>query len=89
MKLFTIGPTEPYPETLEVRSKPIPYFRTEEFSGLMLENSRILRSLLETGSDSHVIALTASGTGAMEASVLNCIGRSGKAGRSPPPWRSA
>lgn len=79
MKLFTIGPVEPYPETLAVRSKPIPYFRTADFSALVLENNRMLLSLLETVPESRIVTLTASGTGAMEAAVLNCIGPSGKA----------
>ena len=37
MKLYTLGPVEMYPETLEISSKQIPYFRTPEFSRIVLE----------------------------------------------------
>jgi len=42
MKLFTIGPTEAYPETLAIRSQKIPYFRTDDFSELVKENEQLL-----------------------------------------------
>lgn len=73
MKLFTIGPVEMYPRTLEVRSKQIPYFRTDSFSKLNLETDEMLKNLMGTSQSSEVIYLTASGTGAMEATVINCL----------------
>ena len=37
MKLFTCGPVEMYENTLEISSKQIPYFRTQDFSNIMLK----------------------------------------------------
>lgn len=73
MKLFTVGPVEMYPETLEESSRPIPYFRTPEFSDIMLESERLLLDLANAPEGSRAIFLTASGTGAMEATVINCL----------------
>ena len=72
-KLFTIGPTQMYKSTLEVRSHVVPYFRTPEFSELMLDNKRLMIKLQKAHPDSEVIFLTASGSGAMEATVINCF----------------
>lgn len=72
-KLFTIGPTQMYKSTIEVRSHVVPYFRTSEFSDLMLDNKRLMISLQKADPDSEVIFLTASGSGAMEATVMNCF----------------
>lgn len=73
MKLFTLGPVQMFEETLEVRSRQIPYFRTTEFSDIMLENERLIKKRLNSLSDSKIVFLTASGTGAMEATVINCF----------------
>ena len=37
MKLFTVGPVEMYPETLQVSGTQLPYFRNDEFSSIMKE----------------------------------------------------
>lgn len=73
MKLFTVGPVEMYPETLEESSRQLPYFRTREFSEMMLETEAILLKLADAPKESRSIFLTASGTAAMEASVMNCL----------------
>ena len=72
-KLFTIGPTQMYRHTLDVRSKVVPYFRTPEFSELMLDNERLIKKLQFASEDSKAVFLTASGSGAMEATVINCF----------------
>lgn len=72
-KLFTIGPTQMYPSTLEVRGHVVPYFRTPEFSAMMLESTGILKRLQGAESDAEVIVLTASGSAAMEATIMNCF----------------
>lgn len=41
MKLFTVGPVEMYPETLEQSGRQLPYFRTAEFSEIMLQSEQI------------------------------------------------
>lgn len=73
MKLFTIGPVEMYPETLDMGKKQLPYFRTTEFSEMMLENEMLLKESIHAPKESKVIFLTASGTAAMEAAVINCF----------------
>ncbi len=73
MKLFTVGPVEMYPETLETAAKQLPYFRTREFSNLMYENEEMFRESINAPSDAKTVFLTASGTAAMEAVVMNCF----------------
>lgn len=72
-KLFTIGPTQMYPSTLEVRGHVVPYFRTNEFGAMMLESTRTLKRLQGAEDDAEVIVLTASGSAAMEATIMNCF----------------
>lgn len=78
MKLFTVGPAQMYPHTLEVRKHIVPYFRTPEFSEMMLENKKMLLELADADEESEVIFLTASGSGAMEAAVMNCFNETDK-----------
>lgn len=78
MKLFTIGPVEMYPHTLKRGGEPIPYFRTQEFSDLMIETECLLKRFVGTKETSRTIFLTASGTAAMEAAVMNCIDKDEK-----------
>ena len=73
MKLFTVGPVEMYEKTLEAGGKPLPYFRTPEFSAIMKKIRERFLLLAGAPNDSHFIILTASGTGAMEAAVMNCL----------------
>ena len=69
-KLFTIGPTQMYQSTLEVRHHVVPYFRTPEFGQMMLDNKRLMIKHQKADPESEVIFLTASGSGAMEATVI-------------------
>lgn len=71
MKLYTIGPTEMYQNTKEIRKKEVPYFRTDEFSKDMMRMDELLKKFMGTAEDSKCIYLTASGTAAMEATVMN------------------
>lgn len=73
MKLFTVGPVEMFPETLEMNAKQVPYFRTPEFSEIMLENEVLFKESIYASKETKVIFLTASGTAAMEAAVINCF----------------
>lgn len=73
MRLFTIGPVEMQDEIRALGGVAVPYFRTPEFSDLMLDSDRLLKKLMGTGEESQAIYLTASGSGAMEAAVLNCF----------------
>lgn len=73
MKLFTVGPVEMSKEIKAVGGQQVPYFRTQEFSKLMLEADGMLRGFMHAGEQAKSIYLTASGTGALEATVMNCL----------------
>ncbi len=76
MRLFTVGPVMMYEDTLVESGRQLPYFRTDEFSRMMLDSERALKNLLHAPEGSRVAFLTASGTGAMEAAVSNMFSRS-------------
>jgi aspartate aminotransferase-like enzyme len=59
------------PETIAEAGKQSQYFRTPEFSKIMLDCVDMLGELLDAPEDTRMIFLTASGTAAMEASVIN------------------
>ena len=68
---FTVGPVQESKEVLEVGAQPTPYFRNQSFSKIMLENEAMMKELTFSDEESRVVFLTASGTGAMEAAVMN------------------
>jgi aspartate aminotransferase-like enzyme len=67
--LLAPGPTPIPPEVLQALSRPILHHRTPEFEALFGRVRAGLARLCETTSE--VIVLAASGTGAMEAAVVN------------------
>ena len=69
--LLTPGPTPDPPEVQLRRAEPIIHHRTPEFSKVFAEVREGLRRLYQTTQD--VIVLASSGTGAMEASVVNLL----------------
>lgn len=73
VRLFTVGPVEMRDEIRELGGAAVPYFRTPEFSEMMLDSDRLLKKMMGTAETSQSIYLTASGSGAMEAAVLNCF----------------
>ena len=79
MKLFTVGPVQPYPEIAQVYQRDIPYFRTPMYGDMVLHNiSRISRHL-NLDADGKILYYAASGTGAMEATIDNCLNPNDKA----------
>lgn len=54
-----------------IGAEQVPYFRTPEFSEVMFENERLVKSFAKSGDDSRVVFITGSGTASMEASVMN------------------
>jgi aspartate aminotransferase-like enzyme len=70
-RLLTAGPTPLYPKALQAMMGADLHHRTQEFRDVVLSVLADLKSLLGTAHD--VLILTASGTGAMEASVTNCF----------------
>jgi aspartate aminotransferase-like enzyme len=69
--LFAPGPTPIPPEVLQALSRPILHHRTPEFEALFARVRSGLAELCETRSE--VLVLAASGTGAMEAAVVNLL----------------
>jgi aspartate aminotransferase-like enzyme len=70
-RLFTPGPTPLHPRVLEALARPIPHHRSEEFRALFKECRAGLQEFLKTRAD--VLILSCSGTGAMEAAVINTV----------------
>jgi aspartate aminotransferase-like enzyme len=68
-KLFTPGPTAVPAEVLETQARPLIHHRTEEFRAAHRAAMEGLQYLLRT--KNPVAILTASGSGAMEAAVVN------------------
>lgn len=73
MKLFTVGPVEMSNDIRQSGADKIPYFRTAEFSALMLEIEQMYNTLVHAPKTARTVVLTASGTGAMEACVENLL----------------
>ena len=77
MKLFTVGPVEMYPETLQVSGTQLPYFRNDEFSSIMKENEQQLLTLCGCRKG-RALFLCGSGSAAMEAVVACSFRRQDK-----------
>jgi aspartate aminotransferase-like enzyme len=69
VRLFTPGPTSVPQEVLETQARPLVHHRTGVFRKAYLEVIENLRYIMGTGNP--VVALASSGTGAMEAAVVN------------------
>ena len=70
---FTVGPVMSAEDVIEVANHSTPYFRTPEFSALMLENEKLMLEFLHAPENSRCVFLTSSGTGAMESLVMNVL----------------
>lgn len=68
---FTVGPVQTYPEILDIGAQQVPYFRTPEFSNIMLENEKLMKKFAFSDEDARVVFITGSGTAGMEATVMN------------------
>jgi aspartate aminotransferase-like enzyme len=71
MKLFTPGPVMMDPETIIEAGRQPEYFRTPAFSHIVHECEQMLGEILDVPDYAKMIFLTASGTAAMEAAVMN------------------
>lgn len=76
---FTVGPVMSSEEILAVGGEQVPYFRTPEFSDIMMENDKLAREFVNAPSGSRTVFLTSSGSGAMEAVVMNVLNVNSKA----------
>jgi len=69
--LLTPGPTPLPPQVLEAMARPIIHHRTPQFQAILKEASDGLKHVFQTNNDVYILA--SSGTGAMEASVVNLL----------------
>lgn len=69
--LLTPGPTPLPAQVLEAMSRPIIHHRTPQFQAILKEATEGLKYVYQTKND--VFILASSGTGAMEASVINLL----------------
>ena len=76
---FTVGPVQSSEAVLAIGAEQVPYFRTAEFSEVMLENERLLKKFAHTTDDSRVVFLTCSGSGGMETAIMNTLSNRDKA----------
>ena len=76
---FTVGPVQSSDEVRKIGSEQVPYFRTEEFSKLMLENERLIKKFINAKEEDKVVFITGSGTASMEAAVSNNLTKNDKA----------
>jgi len=70
---FTVGPVQSSETVRAIGAEQVPYFRTAEFSSVMLENERLMLKFAKAPEGSRAVFLTASGTGSMEAAVANVL----------------
>lgn len=68
---FTVGPVQSPEEVRAIGAEHVPYFRTPEFSAVMLENEKLMLQFAKAPAGSRVIFITGSGTASMEAAVMN------------------
>lgn len=71
MKNFTVGPVMSSESVRKIGGKDVPYFRTPEFSNIMLENEKLMKKFAGADDSARTVFITGSGTAAMEASVIN------------------
>lgn len=76
---FTVGPVQSSAAVRAIGAEQVPYFRTAEFSELMLENERLVKKFAHATGDSRAVFMTCSGTGGMETAIMNCLTRDDKA----------
>lgn len=68
---FTVGPVQSSEQVRAVGAEQVPYFRTPEFSAVMLENEQLVKQFAKADEKARVAFMTGSGTASMEAAVIN------------------
>jgi aspartate aminotransferase-like enzyme len=72
--IYTPGPVKMGADTLHLGGLQTPYFRNAEFSRIVLECEAMLLKMAKAPVGSRCVFLTAAGTAAMEATVMNLLG---------------
>lgn len=75
---FTVGPVMSSELIRNIGSEQTPYFRTSEFSEIMLENERYILEYSKAPEGAKAVFMTCSSTGSMEAVVMNCFSEKDK-----------
>ena len=70
---FTVGPVMSDDAVRAIGAEQVPYFRTPEFSQVMLENEQLMLRFSKAPAGSRVAFMTGSGTASMEATVMNVL----------------
>jgi aspartate aminotransferase-like enzyme len=74
LKLFTVGPVSCYPQVLDAMGMQMLSHRSQEYTKIHYDTVARFQDFLET--ENPVYLFSSTGTGFMEASVLNCIKKS-------------
>ena len=75
---FTVGPVMSDDAVRSIGAEQVPYFRTPEFSAVMLENENLMKKFAKAEDDARVVFITGSGTASMEATVMNVFDKTDK-----------
>lgn len=75
---FTVGPVMSDDVVRAVGAEQVPYFRTSEFSSILLENETLMKKFAKAGDDARTVFITGSGTASMEATVMNVFDKTDK-----------
>lgn len=75
---FTVGPVQSSNTVRAIGAEDVPYFRTPEFSEIMLDNERLMNKFSKAPAGSRTVFITGSGTASMEAVVMNVFGTNDK-----------
>ena len=76
---FTVGPVMSSDTVRAIGAEQVPYFRTAEFSEMMLENEHLVKKFAYSSDDSRVVFMTSSGSGGMETAIMNTLTKEDKA----------
>lgn len=76
---FTVGPVQSSDAVRAIGAEQVPYFRTADFSELMLENERLIKKFAKATDDSRVVFITGSGSAGMETAIMNTLTPADKA----------
>ena len=75
---FTVGPVMSDDAVRSIGAEQVPYFRTPEFSTIMLENENLIKKFAKAEDGARVVFITGSGTASMEATVMNVFDKTDK-----------
>lgn len=76
---FTVGPVQSSDAVRAIGAEQVPYFRTAEFSELMIENERLVKKFAKASDNSRVVFITGSGSAGMETAIMNTLSPTDKA----------